>query len=68
MAFEKCLWTWQGLKLLCAATGRRVNTRSPLVTSQAVMTPRERRDIKWIVVAGIVAIVLVLLVMGWQAR
>jgi hypothetical protein len=31
------------------------------------MTPRERRDIKWIVAAGIVGIVLVLLVMGWQA-
>jgi len=31
------------------------------------MTPRERRDIKWIVVAGVVGVVLVLLVMGWQA-
>jgi hypothetical protein len=32
------------------------------------MTPRERKDIKWIVAAGIAAVVLVLLVMGWQAR
>jgi hypothetical protein len=31
------------------------------------MTPRERRDIKWIVAAAIAAIVLVLLVMGWHA-
>jgi hypothetical protein len=32
------------------------------------MTPRERRDVKWIVAAGIAAVVLVLLVMAWTAR
>jgi hypothetical protein len=31
------------------------------------MTPRERRDIKWIVAAGIATVIFVLLVMGWQA-
>jgi len=32
------------------------------------MTPRERRDVKWIVIAGIVAVVLVLLVLSWKAE
>jgi hypothetical protein len=31
------------------------------------MTPRERRDVKWIVAAGITTIVLVLLVLSWKA-
>jgi hypothetical protein len=31
------------------------------------MTPHERRDVKWIVAAGILACLLVLLVMGWRA-
>jgi hypothetical protein len=35
------LWTWQGLQLLCAATERCVNARSPLAITalmEAVMT------------------------------
>jgi hypothetical protein len=31
------------------------------------MTPRERRDVKWIVAAGIATVILVLLVLSWQA-
>jgi len=32
------------------------------------VTPRERKDVKWIVFAGIAAVVLVLLILSWQAR
>jgi hypothetical protein len=31
------------------------------------VTPRERRDIPWIVAAGVLACLLVLLMLSWQA-